>query len=139
MSHEVEPNTYLGMVVVTLWGAVSVEERAHALDKALHYLDGDKCNRVLIDFIGGHAIEESLQASSDFARRLASEPKLRGSRIAYVYPPDAKINTAVESLARARQLRFRKFETVSGAIDWLLAAPPRFVPVAREHLAALAA
>ena len=135
MSHEVEANTYLGMVVVTLWGAVSVEERARALDKALRHLDGVKCNRVLIDFIGGHAIEESLQASSDFARRLASEPKLRNCRIAYVYPPNAKINTAVEALARARQLRFRKFECVAGAVDWLLAAP-RMAPKAKVRLAA---
>jgi hypothetical protein len=135
MSHEVEANTYLGMVVVTLWGAVSLEERSRALDKALRHLDGASCNRVLIDFIGGHAIEESLQASSDFARRLASEPKLRGCRIAYVYPPDAKINTAVEALARARQLRFRKFDCVAGALDWLLAAP-RCAPVAKERLAA---
>ena len=135
MSHEVEANAYLGMVVVTLWGAVSVEERAHALDKALRHLDGRTCYRVLIDFIGGHATEDSFEASSEFARRLASEPKLRGCRIAYVYPPNAKVNTAVETLARARQLRFRKFDSVSGAIDWLLAAP-RFVPVARERLAA---
>ena len=135
MSHEVEANTYLGMVVVTLWGAVSIEERTRALDQALRHLDGDKCNRVLIDFIGGHAIEESLQASSDFARRLASEPKLRGCRIAYVYPPNAKVNTAVEALARARQLRFRKFEGVAGAVDWLLAAP-RVAPVAKVRLAA---
>ena len=135
MSHEVEANTYLGMVVVTLWGAVSIEERARALDKALRHLDAETCNRVLIDFIGGHAIEESLQASSDFARRLASEPKLRGCRIAYVYPPDTKINNAVETLARARQLRFRKFECVAGAVDWLLAAP-RVAPVAKVRLAA---
>lgn len=135
MSHEVEANTYLGMVVVTLWGEVSVEERARALDKALRYLDGETCNRVLIDFIGGHAIEESLQASSEFARRLASEPKLRGCRIAYVYPPNAKVNSAVEALARARQLRFRKFEGVAGAVDWLLAAP-RSAPVATTRLAA---
>lgn len=134
MSHEVEANAYLGMVVVTLWGEVSVGERARALDKALRHLDGT-CHRLLIDFIGGHAVEDSFQASSEFARRLASEPKLRGCRIAYVYPPNAKTNTAVETLARARQLRFRKFESVSGAIDWLLAAS-RSAPVARESLAA---
>jgi hypothetical protein len=135
MSHEVEANSYLGMVVVTLWGAVSVEERAHALDKALRHLDGETCHRVLIDFIGGHATEDSFQASSDFARRLASEPKLRDCRIAYVYPPNAKVNNAVEALARARQLRFRKFDCVAGALDWLLATP-RCSPVAKSRLAA---
>lgn len=124
MSHEVEANTYLGLVVVTLWGAVSVEERARALDKALRHLDGETCHRVLIDFIGGHATEDSFEASSNFAKRLASEPRLRSCRIAYVYPPNAKINDAVEALARARQLRFRKFDCVAGALDWLLATPP---------------
>ena len=137
MSHEVEANSYLGMVVVTLWGAVSVDERARALDKALRHLDGATCHRVLIDFIGGHAIEESFQASSDFARRLASEPKLRGCRIAYVYPPDAKVNNTVEALARARQLRFRKFDCVAGALDWLLATP-RCAPVTKARLAVAA-
>ena len=135
MSHEVEANSYLGMVVVTLSGAVSVAERAIALDKALRYLDGETCHRVLIDFIGGHATADSFQTSSDFARRLASEPKLRGCRIAYVYPPNATLNIAVETLARARQFRFRKFESVACAIDWLLAAP-RVTRVAKARLAA---
>ena len=135
MSHEVEANPYLGMVVVTLWGPVSVAERGRALDKALRYLGGETCNRVLIDFIGGHAAEDSFQASSDFARRLASEPRLRGCRIAYVYPANATINSAVQTLARARQLRFRNFDSVAGALDWLLAAP-RFTPVDKARMAA---
>ena len=135
MSHEVEANTYLGLVVVTLWGSVSIAERVRALDKALQHLDGETCDRVLIDFIGGHAAEDSLEASSNFAKRLASEPRLRGCRIAYVYPPNAKVNNAVEALARARQLRFRKFDSVADALDWLLATA-RCSPSVKVRVAA---
>lgn len=125
MSHVVEVNHYLGLVAVTFWGAVSIEERAIALDEALAGLEVGQCHRIVVDFLGARAAADSFKAGNDHARRLASEPKLRGCRIGYVYPQDASVNPVVEAIAEARGFRFRKFNRVADALDWLLAMPKR--------------
>lgn len=125
MSHVVEVNHYLGLVVVTFRGAVSIEDRSLALDEALVHLDGERCHRLLIDFLGARATADSFKASNDHARRLSSEPKLRSCRIGYVHPQAPTVNHVVEAIAEARGFRFRKFNRVADALDWLLAVPKR--------------
>jgi len=125
MSHEVEANPYLGLVTCTLWGEVWLEERAKVLDEVLtHFAQAratGRPHRILIDMIGAHCANEPVEASTAFAERLANEDRLRGCRIAYLYPPGARINQDVEQHAQARAFRFRRFATTTEALDWLLA------------------
>ena len=123
MSFEVETNPYLGLVVCTLWGIVWVEERQAALDETLSQMEDGRSYRILVDMIGASCANDSLEASGAFAQRLASERKLRGCRIAYLYPHGARIKQAVERLAEAREFRFRRFNCTTDALDWLLAPP----------------
>jgi hypothetical protein len=127
MSYEVEVNQYLGLAVCTLWGLVWVEEREIALDEVIAQMDAGRPYRILVDMIGASCANESIERSAAFAQRLASEPKLRGCRIAYLYPEGARINQAVERLAEARDFRFRRFTTTTDALDWLLSPPTRIV------------
>ena len=123
MSYEVETNPYLGLVVCTMWGLVWVEERHAALDETLAQIDEGKSYRILVDMIGASCANDSLEASSAFARRLAGERKLRDCRIAYLYPDGTRINQRVERLAEERAFKFRRFTTTTDALDWLLSPP----------------
>jgi hypothetical protein len=129
MSFEVETNQYMGLVVCTLWGLVWVDERNAALDQALAQMEPDRPYRILVDMIGATCANDSLQTSAAYAKRLASESKLRDCRTAYLYPDGARINHAVERLAEAREFRFRRFTTTTEALDWLLAPAPRIRPM----------
>ena len=126
MAYEVEVNQYLGLVVCTLWGLVWVEDRNAALDEVVSQMEDGRPYRVLVDMIGASCANESLEASAASAQRLAGERKLRGCRIAYLYPEGARINVAVERLAEAREFKFRRFCTTTDALDWLLSPPTRF-------------
>lgn len=129
MAHEVETNQYLGLIVCTLWGLVWVEERNTALDETLAQMEEGRPYRILVDMIGASCANESLEASAEYARRLASERRLKGCRIAYLYPEGARVNVAVEKLAEARDFKFRRFSTTTDALDWLLSPPTRIKPV----------
>ena len=128
MPHEVEVNQYLGLTVLTLWGLVWVEERQTALDEVIAQMDEGRPYRILVDMIGASCANDSLETSARFASRLATERKLKGCRIAYLYPDNARINLAVERLAEARDFRFRRFTTTTEALDWLLSPPTRIKP-----------
>lgn len=128
MSYEVESNPYLGLVTCTLWGLVWVEERHAALDEVLAELEPGHTYRILVDMIGASCAIDTLEASAALAKRLANERRLRNCRIAYLYPPGARINQAVEQLAEAREFRFRRFQRTTDALDWLLAPPVRLRP-----------
>ena len=125
MSYEVETNPYLGLVVCTLWGLVWVEERHAALDATLAEMEPGRPYRILVDMIGASCANDTLEASSEFARRLSTERALRGCRIAYLYPDGRRINQAVERLAEARDFKFRRFSATTEALDWLLSPPTR--------------
>jgi len=125
MPYEVETNPYLGLVVCTMWGLVWVQERHAALDATLAEIEPGRPYRVLVDMIGASCANDTLEASGEFARRLSSERKLRGCRIAYLYPDGKRINQAVERLAEARDFRFRRFGATNEALDWLLSSPAR--------------
>jgi hypothetical protein len=129
MAHEVETNQYLGLIVCTLWGLVWVEERNAALDETLAQMEEGRPYRILVDMIGASCANESLETSAEYARRLASERRLKGCRIAYLYPEGARVNIAVEKLAEARDFKFRRFATTTDALDWLLSPPTRIKPV----------
>ncbi|MCC8362245.1 hypothetical protein LK996_04050 [Lysobacter sp. A6] len=129
MAYEVEVNQYLGLIVCTLWGLVWVEERNAALDETIAQMEDGRPYRILVDMIGASCPNESLETSAEYARRLASERKLRGCRVAYLYPEGARINVAVEKLAEAREFKFRRFATTTDALDWLLSPPTRIKPV----------
>ena len=98
MSYEVETNPYLRLVVCTMWGLVWVEERHAALDETLAQIDEGKSYRILVDMIGASCANDSLEASSAFARRMAGER------------------------------RFRRYSTMSDALDWLLSPATRLRP-----------
>lgn len=125
MPHEVEVNPYLGLTVCTLWGLVWVEERHAMLDEVIAQMEEGRSYRILVDMIGASCANDTLEASAEFARRLASERKLKACRIAYLYPDGARINLAVERLAEARDFRFRRFASTTEALDWLLSPTPR--------------
>jgi hypothetical protein len=125
MSHEVETNPYLGLIVCTLWGLVWMEERHEALDATLAQIEPGKPYRILVDMLGASCANDSLDASSAFAQRLSSERALRGCRIAYLYVDGQRINHSVERLAEAREFRFRRFSATTDALDWLLSPPTR--------------
>lgn len=129
MAYEVEVNQYLGLIVCTLWGLVWVEERNAALDETIAQMEDGRPYRILVDMIGASCPNESLETSAAYARRLASERKLKGCRVAYLYPEGARINVAVEKLAEAREFKFRRFATTTDALDWLLSPPTRIKPV----------
>ena len=129
MSYEVEANPYLGLVTCTFWGLVWVEERHAALDEVLDAMAPEGHYRILVDMIGASCALDTLDASGALAKRLAGERRLRDCRIAYLYPPNARINQAVEKLAEAREFKFRRFNTTTDALDWLLSPPTRFRPV----------
>jgi hypothetical protein len=129
MSYEVETNPYLGLVVCTMWGLIWVEERHAALDETVAQLDEGKPYRILVDMIGASCANDTLEASGEFARRLAGERKLRDCRIAYLYPDGKRINHAIERLAEARDFRFRRYSTMSDALDWLLSPATRLRPM----------
>ena len=129
MSYEVETNPYLGLVTCTFWGLVWVEERHAALDEVIAHLAPGQSRRILVDMIGASCAIDTLEASSALAKRLAGERRLRDCRIAYLYPPNARINQAVEKLAEAREFKFRRFARTTDALDWLLAPPVRITPM----------
>lgn len=129
MSYEVEANPYLGLVTCTFWGLVWVEERHAALDEVLDAMAPEGHYRILVDMIGASCALDTLDASGALAKRLAGERRLRDCRIAYLYPPGARINQAVEKLAEAREFRFRRFARTTDALDWLLAPPVRLKPM----------
>ena len=120
MSHSIVLSPYIGLAVVTLRGEVSVADRANALDALLVQLEGHEIRSILMDMQEAQAVPESFQAANAFAQRLAGERRLRGCRIAYLYSNASSANTVVETLAEARQFRFRRFSVMSEAIDWLL-------------------
>jgi hypothetical protein len=128
MSYEVEVNHYLGLTVCTMWGLVWVEERHRALDEVVAQMEEGRPYRILVDMIGASCASDMLDDSARFASRLAGEKRLKGCRIAYLYPNNARINTAVEKLAEAREFRFRRFSTTTDALDWLLSPPTRLKP-----------
>ena len=112
MPYEVEVNQYLGLTVLTLWGLVWVEERQTALDEVIAQLDEGRPYRILVDMIGASCANDSLETSAAFARRLAEERKLKGCRIAYLYPDNARINRSplssglVPTMRRSRTANF---------------------------------
>ncbi|KGQ19591.1 hypothetical protein LF41_2529 [Lysobacter dokdonensis DS-58] len=125
MPYEVDVNQYLGLTVCTLWGLVWVEERQAALDEVIAEMEEGRPYRILVDMIGASCANDSFATSSAFAQRLATERKLKGCRIAYLYPDNARINLSVERLAEARDFKFRRFTTTTEALDWLLSPPTR--------------
>jgi hypothetical protein len=141
MPHSIEVSPYMGLAAVTLWGEVTVEERARALDDTLGRLQGAPYG-ILLDFQRARAVADTFDSCNNFARRLASEERLRDCRVAYVYSQSGNINPVVEKLAQARRFRFRRFAAASTAIDWLLSPrrqrlATRREPSAKEVLADL--
>ena len=125
MPYDVEFNRYLGLTCCTMWGLLWIEERQAALDEVIATFDEGRPYRILVDMIGASCANDTLESSARLAQRLASEPKLKGCRIAYLYNDGARINQAVERLAEARDFKFRRFATTTDALDWLLAPPTR--------------
>lgn len=141
MPHSIDVNSYMGLAAITLWGDVTVEERAQALDDTLGRLQGASYG-ILLDFQRARAAADTFESCNNFARRLAGEERLRECRVAYVYSQSDNVNPVVEKLAQARRFRFRRFAVASTAIDWLLSPRHqrhalRREPSAKEVLAKL--
>lgn len=125
MAWDVEVNHYMNLVVVTLWGRITVAERALALDGVLAQLQEGRAYRILVDMIGAHGASDRPQDVEAHVDRLAREARLRDWRVAYLYPPGARANLELERHAHALALPFRRFNAVNDALDWLLAPTPR--------------
>lgn len=125
MAWDVEVNHYMHLVVVTLWGRVTMAERACALDSVLAQMQGGRPYRILVDMIGAHGGGDRPRDVEAHVERLAHEAQLRDCRVAYLYPAGARANADVERHADARALPFRTFNAVNDALDWLLAPAPR--------------
>ncbi len=125
MAWDVEVNHYMNLAVVTLWGCVAVAEREQALDAILGRMEPGRDYRVLVDMIGAQPALDCPDAIEAFAQRLAVTTRLRGWRLAYLYPAGSRAHRLVEQLACAPDFPFRRFHAVIEAMDWLLAPAPR--------------
>ena len=126
MAWDVEVNHYMNLAVVTLWGRVSADERAQALDRVLACMEPAREYRLLVDMIGAHAAAEPCAAVDAHATRLALVARERGWRVAYLYPAGSRAHQLVEHLSTCvPEFAFRRFNAVIDAMDWLLAPVPR--------------
>jgi hypothetical protein len=130
MKHSIVLSPDLGLAVITLAGTITLADRARALDDFLAQAQGrDDIHGILVDLRDARSNHEPLGAASEYAHRLSTNRMLRRCRHAYVYSDAASANPVVETLAQALQFRFRRFNGMPEALDWLL-MPRRVAPTA---------
>lgn len=122
MNHSIVLSPNIGLAVVTLRGDITLADRARALDDFLAQTEGrDDISSILIDLRDAYSLPEPIQDASRFAHRIANDRVLRRCRHAYLYSHSTSANPAVEKLAEAQQFRFKRFNVMAEALDWLLA------------------
>lgn len=107
----------LGVVRVVFSGQVSLQDRADALNAVLQHQAGSSYRKVLIDLGDATLADASSSETLAYASRLASDPVMRGMRIAYI--GDASLAASVESLAALRGYFYQRFRSQASALRWL--------------------
>ena len=108
------------VVVLTYSGAVTIEERAAALNELLRWLSETAYRKVLVDFEQGRVVATTFEASNRHAANLArAYGNLPGLRFAYVSAPDPNTTPIVETLASARGFYYERFDDHASALEWL--------------------
>ena len=109
----------LGVITVRLAGAVAIQQRAEALEALLELQAQTSYSKVLIDLSDATVVDGTSSETIQHAARLARNPIVRGTRIAYIGEP--KSGTSVESLAALRGYFYQRFRSRSSALRWLCA------------------
>lgn len=115
----VEPASAL--IEVRYRGLVHVAERQESLDEVTGLITRTGFRRVLVDFSGAQAATDDFESINRFASRLTRALGGAGIRLAYLAANSWQLNSAVETLARARGLAFERFATRADALAWLTA------------------
>lgn len=116
LDHRTEPGTC--KVVYT--GAVTIEDRARALDAILDWLREPGHKRVLVDLRNAWAVDGPMDACQRHASNLAREyTDLKGARFAYLSKPDCAVVSLAEQMAAVRGYFFQRFTDEASALRWL--------------------
>lgn len=108
------------VVVVTYFGAVTIEQRVAALQDVLLLLNAAPFSGVLVDFEHGWVVPAPFDVNNRHAANLARAYRnFPGLRIAYVSTPDPNTVPIVETLAAARGFYYERFDDKERALAWL--------------------
>lgn len=108
------------VLVVTYSGAVTIEERAAALQDALQLLGDASFKGVLVDFEQGWVVPAPFEVNNRHAANMARAYRnLPWLRIAYVSVPDPNTVPIVETLASARGFFYERFQSKELALKWI--------------------
>ena len=122
--HEILLDQTHALIDVRYHGTVSIADRLRAIAEAVRLAGDTGFRRFLIDFSDAHSTFDDFARSNAFASRMALDPLLRRSRIAYVAATSRRMNSVVEVLADVRHLPFQRFADRAAALAWLTAPPP---------------
>lgn len=116
----VEPNFELGLIVATVQGPVvrvpECQQLIDEVDEAVQ-LTGIRCVLLLVG--SEHPSNEPLTDKLRLANRLANDPTLMQTRLAYVPRPGTDIDPVIEMLAKAKGFQGERFEHQDAALEWL--------------------
>lgn len=119
----VEPNFEIGLIVATVDGPVvrvpECQQLIDEVDEAVQ-LTGIHC--VLLMVGSEHPSNEPLTDKLRLANRLANDPTLMQTRLAYVPRPGTDIDPVIETLAKAKGFQGERFDNEDAALDWLIEA-----------------
>jgi hypothetical protein len=117
----VEPNFELGLIVATVQGPVvrvpECQQLIDEVDEAVQ-LTGIHC--VLLRVGSEHPSNEPLTDKLRLANRLANDPTLTQTRLAYVPRAGTEIDPVIETLAKAKGFQGERFEHEDAALEWLI-------------------
>lgn len=122
--HEILLDPAHALIDIRYHGTVSIADRLHMVAQAVSLADDTGIRRFLVDFSDARAAFDDFACSNAFASRMALDPLLRQSRIAYVAITSRQMNSVVEVLADVRHLPFQRFAERAAALHWLTAPPP---------------
>lgn len=117
--HAIRIDPAARVITCVFTGLVRVEDRCEAIDAVLAQVDATGFTRVLVDFTHATLAVEDVAQLNRLARRLANDPTLARCRIAYLRPPHAQWDPAVEMLAHGRGFHAERFAQRERALDWL--------------------
>jgi hypothetical protein len=110
------------LVEVVYSGRITTSTRVCAMEDGATLLDKRQYTRVLVDLRAAVAASDPPEGNS-FAMRMSHQPRVRGSRLAYVTLPQQHGNLLLETMAAARHLSVQHFHERGAALAWLLLEP----------------
>ena len=107
------------LLYVRFFGVVNIESRTAALREARHLISTRNLTRMLTDYREASLRFDSFDAANQFATAMATAPKLRRCRVAFVGERNQVNNFLVETLTDARGLHCQRFYDREAALAWL--------------------